>query len=115
MAVIKELTTENEWNDMYRKSNEKKVYVFKHSTQCPISAEANEVYEKYVSNYTDDDAEFCLVKVIESRPISNLIANDLEVTHHSPQLIIVEDESPSWCDTHRNITIESIKTALNEV
>lgn len=42
------------------------------------------------------DVDNVLVKVIESRPVSNQIAEDLGVKHESPQVIYVKDKAKYW-------------------
>ena len=68
-----------------------------------------EQYEKFFSRYEKDDADFYVVDVVKNKPISKAIANDLEVTHQSPQLIIVKDMDSVWCDNHKDIELESIQ------
>lgn len=53
------------------------------------------------------------VKVIESRPISLHIAEDLGVVHQSPQVIIIKDQNAVWDTSHRNITKEAILEHLS--
>ncbi len=58
--------------------------VFKHSTTCPVSAEAaREVRE------LDAGLPVYQVNVREQRDLSNWVAAEYGVTHQSPQLILV--------------------------
>ncbi|WP_088105325.1 bacillithiol system redox-active protein YtxJ [Halalkalibacter urbisdiaboli] len=108
---MKEIVTEQDWNDVFEASAEKKVFVLKHSTTCPISAEAHAEYLKYVEETSASDSLYSYVKVIESRPISNLIAEQLQVKHESPQLIILKDKQVQWAKSHWNITKKNIEQA----
>ena len=83
--------------------------VFKHSTTCPISAAAYEEFSAY-----DTNIEKYFVKVRESRPISNEIASGLEVTHKSPQILLVHQEKALWNESHWKITKEEITKATAE-
>jgi bacillithiol system protein YtxJ len=56
-----------------------------------------------------------MVKVIESRPVSNAIAEKLAVTHQSPQLILLHSGQEVWNASHHNITGENIESALGEI
>jgi len=58
--------------------------VFKHSTTCPISAEAAREVAGLVT-----DLPVYQVNVREQRDLSNWVAAEYAVTHQSPQLILV--------------------------
>jgi bacillithiol system protein YtxJ len=68
-------------------SAERGQVVLKQSTACPVSSNALEEYIHYLQDNPNSDVDYVLVKVIESRPISNQIAEDLGVKHESPQII----------------------------
>lgn len=60
------------------------------------------------------NTDYVLVKVIESRPVSNQIAEDVAVKHESPQIIMVKDKAKYWSATHWAITEEHIRAVLND-
>lgn len=110
MATYTEITTLPEWENVLQKSKEKPILLFKHSTTCPVSAAA---YREFTSFESDVDAY--LVKVIESRPVSNEIESNLGVQHQSPQIFIVSNEEPIWHASHWNITETKIGQALQSI
>jgi len=110
MATYTEITTIPEWENVLQQSKEKPVIVFKHSTTCPISAAA---YSEFTALETNADAY--IVKVIESRPVSNEIESNLSIQHQSPQAFVISNEQAVWNASHRNITQENITKALSEV
>ncbi len=73
MAAWREIDTLEQWNEAYNNSSEKPVVILKHSTTCPVSANALDEFEQYLSKTPNEDIEYLLVKVIESRPSSNPI------------------------------------------
>jgi bacillithiol system protein YtxJ len=113
MIQWKEITTESEWNQLFEKSTEKPVLVIKHSTTCPVSANALEEYEAYLKNQPSDNVDYVLVKVIESRPVSNLIAEDTGVKHASPQVIYIKNKESVWNTSHWAVTQAHITAVLN--
>ncbi|EGK11830.1 general stress protein [Desmospora sp. 8437] len=115
MAQWKEITTLEEWEQVLRQSAEHPALVMKHSTSCSVSAEAWEAYQKFVSTVAPETVEYIMVKVIESRPVSNRIAEDLGVQHKSPQAILVKDGEEVWNTSHWHITVESLENALKTV
>jgi len=105
-SPLNEITSENEWQEVVEKSKEEPVFVFKHSTACPISAGAH----RQVTRYEGGRPVF-MVKVIESRPISTKIAESTGVPHASPQLILLKDGAPAWNTSHGNITADAMQAA----
>lgn len=111
MDVI-ELTSVNEWLSLLEASAETPVLVFKHSTSCPISAEAYEQWQSYMQSGPNPEIEYALVHVIESRPVSNLIADTLNVKHESPQVLFVKGRRAQWHDSHWRITESALREKL---
>lgn len=107
MAKYTEITSIPEWENVLQQSKDKPVLLFKHSTTCPVSAAA---YKEFTSFETE--VESYLVKVIESRPVSNKIESDLNVQHKSPQIFLLSNEEPVWNASHWNITESKIGQAV---
>ncbi|WP_100408121.1 bacillithiol system redox-active protein YtxJ [Bacillus solitudinis] len=112
MSIIKEVTTEQDWKEVFELSSINPVFIFKHSTTCPISAEAHAEYLGFVEEHEKGELTFSLVRVIEERPISNLISKELDVKHESPQLILIKDKNVQWSASHWNITKKNITKFL---
>ncbi|MFD2408862.1 bacillithiol system redox-active protein YtxJ [Paenibacillus rhizoplanae] len=88
-----------------------KKLLFKHSTTCPISAKANEEFQAYAQH---SDTPAAVVHVIEDRPVSNQIAEDLGIKHESPQIFLLEDSEVRWNTSHWKITQKAIKEAVEQ-
>lgn len=102
-----------EMDEVLRRSGDVPVFVLKHSTTCPISASAHRRVAEYMR--TEDSVPVYLVKVIESRPLSNEIAKYSGVKHESPQVILFKDGKPCWSASHGAITPEAMDAALDAV
>ncbi|RXZ77856.1 bacillithiol system redox-active protein YtxJ [Paenibacillaceae bacterium] len=113
MANYREITSIEDWSAVLEASATKQQIVFKHSTTCPVSANALNELDAYLGSHVDADADFVLVKVIESRPVSNRIAEDLNVKHESPQIIAVRNKEKHWTASHWAITNEHITAVLD--
>ena len=111
MSKYKDLHTNEEWEQVWEDSTDKPVLVFKHSTTCPISANAFSQYEAFLEK-ADQDLDGYLVKVIEDRPVSNHIAEETNVKHESPQIFLIRDKEVRWHTSHSKITVESIGEAV---
>jgi len=113
--IVNELTSIEELDVFLSSTTDTPALVFKHSTTCPISSRANDRINAYIETAGDQAPSFTLIKVIESRPVSNAITERLNVTHQSPQLILVNDGKGAWNASHHNITAENIIAALESL
>ncbi len=112
---MKEITTIDELNDCLESTSERPVFIFKHSTRCPISAGANSRVAQFLEGKKDENGglpEFYLLKVIESRAVSDALAEQLGVQHQSPQLILVDKGRSIWNTSHHNINAGNIEKAI---
>ncbi|MBO1510219.1 bacillithiol system redox-active protein YtxJ [Metabacillus bambusae] len=109
----KEITSLEEWDDILEKSTKRGQVILKHSTTCPVSSNALKEYEHYLDESPNNNVDYNLVKVIESRAVSNKIAEDLNVKHESPQVIFVKDKSKYWTASHWSVTTEHMTAVLN--
>ncbi|WP_075982621.1 bacillithiol system redox-active protein YtxJ [Bacillus massilinigeriensis] len=92
---------------------EKEYFFFlKHSLTCPISQAAFEEYENFSTD--QNDVAFFYLAVQEARPLSNDIAEKYEIKHESPQAFLFVNKEVSWHTSHRKITYETLKNALEE-
>ena len=97
----------NALEELFERSTEKSVVIFKHSTTCPISSGA---YQQ-MAELKD---EVALVEVQSARDISREIASSTGVEHQSPQVIILRHGKPVGHSSHWNITRETVEKALRE-
>ncbi|MFD0869777.1 bacillithiol system protein YtxJ [Chlamydia abortus] len=112
MGNVVQLNTVEDWQSKLRSSSDKPVFVFKHSTRCPVSADAYDQYMIYMNREPNPEVEYCLVHVVESRPVSNAISEALSLKHESPQAILIKDGKVAWHTSHWRITKESLKENL---
>lgn len=109
----KEIGAPEEWNEILSNSSKRGQVILKHSTTCPVSANALHEFEEYLQDSPNLDMDYTLVKVIESRPVSNKIAEDLNVKHESPQIIYIKDKSKYWAASHWSVTKAHMKAVLD--
>ena len=99
-----------EWNklsevdqleEIDKRSQEKPVVLFKHSTRCSISSMALSRFERSFK----EDAEFepYYLDLITNRDVSNLIAERYNVTHQSPQAILIKNGKAIFDSSHTAI------------
>ena len=95
-------------------SEEGPVFIFKHSTACPVSASAKQRVDGVLADPPAHCPAVYLVKVIESRAVSNAIADQVGVRHQSPQLILVKDGEAVWDASHHTITGAAMVEAIQQ-
>jgi len=61
-----------------------------------------------------EDLPLAMIRVIESRPASNHVAERTGITHESPQLILFKDGQPVFDRDNWDITAEDIADALQQ-
>ncbi|NIK69221.1 bacillithiol system redox-active protein YtxJ [Paenibacillus sp. BK720] len=113
MAQYREIDSMEGWNETFEASSDRPTVIFKHSTTCPVSANAYREFNEYLNGSPREDADYVLVKVIESRPVSLQIAEDTSVKHESPQIIFLEKKAKVWSASHWAITKEHITAVLD--
>jgi bacillithiol system protein YtxJ len=104
MVEVIQLESEKQWLQLLQTSKEQPVCVLKHSTRCPISSAAHDQWNAYLNQSPNSDVEYAIVLVVEDRPVSNLIAETLDVKHESPQLIVVKQGKAVAHTSHWHIT-----------
>src|SRR5699024_9652098 len=109
----KEITTIEEWDAIINKSNEKDQIILKHSTTCPVRTNALEEYDPDLRENSTDRSDYTMVKVRESRPVSNKIEADLSVKHDSPQIIYINDQMKYWSASHSSVTKALMEAVVN--
>src|SRR5690625_4116606 len=109
----KEITTIEEWDAILEKSTERDQVILKHSTTCPVSFNALDEYNAYLEDNPDKNIDYFLVKVRESRPVSNQIEADLNVKHESPQIILIKNKKSYWSATHWAVTKAHMKAVID--
>jgi bacillithiol system protein YtxJ len=99
------LDTIKKLDELFEKSKETPIVLFKHSLTCPISTDAS-------TQMSIVNADVNLVIVQIARIISNEIENRTNIRHESPQAIILKDGKPIFSTSHYGITADAIEGAL---
>lgn len=109
MSII-ELKNKLDWEGLLARSELEPILVLKHSTQCPISAAAFQEFQTFAAKAVTIDC--VVVRVIESRELSDTIAAHLDIRHESPQAILIEKGRATWHASRWSVTAEGIDQAV---
>lgn len=111
-STLHTLRDETDWTDALSHSVEEPVVVFKHSSTCSMSGRA----EEEIRTLADEvDLPICKVVVQENRALSDTIEERLGVRHETPQAIILSDRSSVFDTSHFDVTVETLREALDSV
>ncbi len=94
-------------DELFARSQQTPVVLFKHSSTCPISARAYRQMEQL-------GGEVALVVVQRARDVSRAVETVTGVQHESPQVFILRHGKAAWSTSHFDITTEAVAQATRE-
>lgn len=99
--------SESDWEAAIKESFVRTVVVFKHSTRCFISKTVLKNFEKEIST-TDRDISFYFLDLLAHRAISDKIAEEMNVPHQSPQIIVLRNGKAVNSASHQSISLSIV-------
>lgn len=104
----KTLDSTGELEKLIHASNNSPRLIFKHSTRCSLSSL---VLNKVKSRTLSIDSY--ILNVIENRDLSNLVAQQFNIAHQSPQVLIIHQEKCVFNTSHFNISHSRVQEEIN--
>ncbi len=104
-----ELNQTNQLEQIKSESFNHPVLIFKHSTRCSISSMALNRLERSWNPQELEGLKIYYLDLIQYRPISNQVAEDFEVDHESPQVLIISDGKCAYHNSHMGISYHEVK------
>lgn len=98
------LTSSSQLEEIKQLSNKASVFLFKHSTRCGISKVVIKQFEALFKE-EHQHLKVYYLDLLNYRAISNQIAETFEITHQSPQLIVVKNGVSVFNTSHNDITL----------
>ena len=99
------LTSEEQLEQVKLASNTKPQLLFKHSTRCSISSMA---LNRLNREADFPNVDFHLLDLIAYRNVSKKIADDFEVQHQSPQILLIKNGLCIFDESHGGINMQEI-------
>ncbi|MAU27163.1 MAG: bacillithiol system redox-active protein YtxJ [Muricauda sp.] len=97
------LETSGQIDDIKKNSVERPQVIFKHSTTCGISRMVLNGFQKSYP-FSAEEADLYYLDLHAHRNISNRVAEEFQVVHQSPQLLVVKNEKVVFHTSHGAIT-----------
>lgn len=108
-AFWNQLTSEQDLSEALAVSAVQPVVLFKHSTRCIISKTVLRNFEAEINSASALPFKFYFLDLLAHREVSQKIAEELAVTHQSPQVILVEKGAAVYHASHDGISLEDIQ------
>lgn len=93
--------------ELFARSHNEPVLLFKHSNACPISARAYRQMEEVKTPVS-------IVVVQKSRDLSQQVAERTGVRHETPQALVLRNGRAVWNASHFDITADVVEQAVRE-
>ncbi len=106
------LTEENQLDEIKQESYNQPVMILKHSTTCSISATTLSRLERSWKTDAAKDLKPYYLDLLKLRPISNKIAQEFDVEHESPQVLIIKNGKSVYNASHFDIRFDEIVDQL---
>jgi len=89
----------------------KNIVLFKHSTRCSISDMAK---GRLDHSEPIENVDFYYLDLIAYRDLSNKIAEQFQVHHESPQLLLIQNGECTYAESHNGIRMEELKEQISQ-
>ncbi|WP_086047759.1 bacillithiol system redox-active protein YtxJ [Hugenholtzia roseola] len=97
-------------------SQQHPIVIFKHSTECPVSASALRRLEQgWLQDEENSKITIFYLDLLRYRNLSNLIADDFEVKHESPQILVITEGRAAAHLSHHQISYPALQEAIQNL
>jgi bacillithiol system protein YtxJ len=107
MSNFKAVSDAAALEELFARSHEGPVLLFKHSNACPISARA-------YSQMEGVETPVSIVVVQKSRDLSREIEQRTGVRHETPQVFVLRNGRAAWNASHFDVTAQAVEQAVKE-
>lgn len=102
-----QLTDEAQLSNIKTLSNTRPQLIFKHSTRCSVSSMAKSRLER---GSAPAGIDFYYLDLIKYRNISQKIADEFDVSHESPQVLLIKNSECVYDESHSGISMNEIES-----
>ena len=108
------LTDLNQLDQLREHSKKSPIVIFKHSTSCSTS---NMVINRLERNWKEEEmghVQAYFLDLLSYRQISNAIAEQFNIQHESPQLLVIRNEAAIYAGSHFEINYAAVQQAIQQ-
>lgn len=103
------ITDESALAQIDKLSEEHSVLIFKHSTSCFIS---KMVLQRFEKSFSSDALPCYFLDLKTYRAVSNAVATRYEVTHESPQVLVIKNKKCIYHASHNAIKADALRRVI---
>ncbi len=92
-------------DEIKENSNQRPQVIFKHSTRCSISSM---VLKRLEREGAPDSMDFYFLDLIKFRDISNHVSEMFDVSHESPQVLLIKNSECVYDESHYAISMDAL-------
>ncbi len=92
----------------------KSIAIFKHSTRCGISRMVLKNFEREF-NLSEDQIDMYYLDLLNFRELSNEISKIFDLTHQSPQLLLIKNGETIYNASHSDIQADKLKDLVKSM
>lgn len=111
--MIQECQSHQDLRQLLTDSQRRPVFLFKHSSRCPISASVWREVQDF--ECACSEADFWRVLVIENKSLSAQVAAETGIRHQSPQALLFYKGQVIWHKSHWDISQKALQDALKQI
>lgn len=104
------ITSEEHLNLIIEKSATLPQVIFKHSTRCSTSTM---VLNRLDRSPVIENVDFHFLDLLSHRELSRKIADTFQVTHESPQVLLIKDGVCIYDESHMGIQMDEISEQVS--
>jgi bacillithiol system protein YtxJ len=95
--------------EIKRLSHQQKILIYKHSTTCGVSSMALKNLERSWNDAEMQHLTPYFLDLHTYRPVSNQVADDFQVRHESPQVLVIEAGKAIYHTSHHYINYQDLQ------
>jgi bacillithiol system protein YtxJ len=110
----KAITDNSQLVEIENESYNKPVVVFKNSSRCGISQSMLSIFQEDMRQENTGGISFYLLDIVNNRSISASIAQQFNLQHESPQLLVIENGECTYYKNHWDISFSDMINYLKK-
>lgn len=107
------LKSESALEEIKKESFNQSVVIFKHSTRCSISSMVLDRLQRAWNQQEVGNVKPYYLDLVANRPVSNKVSEAFDVTHESPQLLLINQGNCVYHTSHMGISFQELKKQLD--
>lgn len=107
------ITTTADIEALIKQSQSTACLIYKHSTRCTMSEMMKYVLEEEW-NFEETEVIPYYLDILSNKALAAKIAEDFQVYHQSPQVLLIQKGECTFDEDHRDISIEEIREQLED-